>query len=115
VREFNRVEAMGLVGAGERTRYVSLVVEVMRDYLAARFPEASLALTSREVVQLLRRHSTVPIELLARVLHETDLAKFAGWTLNEQRARELAREARAIVEHDHKASQPAPAPARAAA
>ena len=107
LREFNRVEAMGLVGAGERTRYVALVIEVMRDYIAARYPEASLALTSRELVQVLRRHPSVPIELLARVLHETDLAKFAGWTLNEQRARELAREARTIVEHEHRASQPA--------
>ena len=113
-REFNRIEAMGLVDAGERTRFVALVVEVLRDYLVAQHPDATLALTSRELVAIMRKHPTVPIESLARVLHEADLAKFAGWSLTEERARNLSREARAIVEQDHRASQPAP-PVQAAA
>jgi hypothetical protein len=112
VREFNRIEAMGLVDAGERTRFVALVVEVLRDYVAARYSDATLALTSRELVALMRRHPTVPLEQLSRVLHEADLAKFAGWSLSEERARNLARDARAIIEHEHLASQP---PAQAAA
>jgi hypothetical protein len=37
-----------------------------------------------------------------------DLAKFAAWTLSEDRARNLARDVRAIIEHEHRASQPAP-------
>jgi hypothetical protein len=106
LKEFTRLEAMGLVDAGERTRFVALAVEVLRDYLVARYPDASLALTSRELIAALRHHSHVPMEHFARVLHEADLAKFARWTLTEERARNLAREARAIVEHDHKASQP---------
>ena len=113
-REFNRIEAMGLVDAGERTRFVALVVEVLRDYLAARHPDATLALTSRELVAVMRKHPTVPTEPLARVLHEADLAKFAAWSLTEERARNLSREARAIVEQEHRASQPAP-PVQAAA
>jgi hypothetical protein len=114
VREFNRLESMGLVDAGERTRFVALVVEVLRDYIAARYPDATLALTSRELVAVMRRHPTVPLEQLARVLHEADLAKFAGWSLSEDRARNLARDARTIIEHEHQASQP-PAAAQAAA
>jgi hypothetical protein len=116
-REFTRIESMGLIEAAERTRFVALVVEVLRDYLAARYPDASLALTSREVVTLLRRHPAVPVEPLSRVLHEADLAKFAAWTLTEDRARALARDARDIVAREHQASQPAaaPAPAQAAA
>jgi len=113
-REFNRIEAMGLVDAGERTRFAALVVEVLRDYFATRHPDAGLALTSRELVGVLRRHPTVPIEPLTRVLHEADLAKFANWALNEDRARSLARDARAVVEHEHRASQPEPAAERAA-
>jgi len=113
-REFNRIEAMGLVDAGERTRFVALVVEVLRDYLAARHPHATLALTSRELLAVMRKHPTVPIEQLARVLHEADLAKFAGWTFIDHQARDLAKAARAIVEHEHRASQPAP-PVQAAA
>lgn len=106
LRELNRIDAMGLVDAGERTRFVALVVEVLRDYLAERIPVASLALTSRELVAILRRHPTIPLEQLSRVLHEADLAKFAGWTISVERARNLAREARAIVDHEHRASHP---------
>jgi hypothetical protein len=105
-REFNRVETMGLLDAGERTRFAALVVEVMRDYLAARYDDARLALTSRELVGVLRRTPAVPIEQLTRLLHEADLVKFANWTLTEDRARSLARDARAVVEYEHKASQP---------
>jgi hypothetical protein len=108
-REFARIEAMGLVEAHERTRFVALVVEVVRDYLAARYPEASLALTSREMVALLRRYPAVPVEQLARILHEADLAKFAAWSLSEDRARALARDARDVVGREYRASQPAPA------
>jgi len=106
VRELTRIEAMGLVDAGERTRFVALAIEVLRDYIAARFPDAPLSLTSRELVSVIRRYPTVPLEQLSRVLHEADLAKFAAWTLTEERARNLAREGRAIIEHEHKASQP---------
>jgi hypothetical protein len=107
-KELKRIEAMGLVAAGERTRFVALLVEVLRDYLVARYPEATLALTSREVVAALRRQPAVPLEQLTRVLHEVDLAKFAAWTLSEDRARNLARDVRAVIEHEHRASQPAP-------
>lgn len=107
-KELKRIEAMGLVGAGERTRFVALLVEVLRDYLVARYPDATLALTSRELVAALRRQPAVPLEQLTRVLHEVDLAKFAAWTLAEDRARNLARDVRAIIEHEHRASQPVP-------
>jgi hypothetical protein len=114
-KEFTRLEAMGLVDAGERTRFVALAVEVLRDYLAARYAEAELSLTSRELVTALRRSPAIPNEQLSRVLHEADLAKFARWSLTEERARNLAREAKNIVEHEHRASQPAPEEPRAAA
>ena len=115
-RELHRIEAMRLLDAGERTRYAALVVEVVRDYLAARYPEAGLSLTSRELLAALRRQPAVPLEQLGRVLHEADLAKFANWLLTEDRARTLAREAREVIEYEHQASQPVaePAPERAA-
>ena len=40
------------------------------------------------------------------MLHEADLAKFAAWAIAEDRARGLARDVRAIIEHEHKASRP---------
>lgn len=112
-QEFTRLESMGLVDAGERTRFVALAVEVLRDYLAARHAGATLALTSRELATFVRRQPTVPLEQLTRVLHEADLAKFAGFALSEHRARALAYDARGIVEREHAASQPAPEQAAA--
>jgi hypothetical protein len=107
-REFKRVESLGLLEAGERTRFMALMVEVMRDYLSARYAQASLALTSRELVTVLRRHPAVPVERLAHLLHEVDLVKFARWPLPPDRARDLARGTRAIVAHEHAASVPKP-------
>jgi hypothetical protein len=104
VREFDRIEALGLIDAGERTRFVTLAVEVLRDYLAARYPEALLALTSRELLVAMRRRPGVQPDALSRALHEADLAKFAGVGLTEERARALSAETRAIVERDHAAS-----------
>lgn len=113
-REFARVEALGLVDAGERGRYVALVVEVLRDYLSARYSTAGLSLTSTELHGALRAERAVPNEQLVRVLNETDLIKFARRQVSADRARELGREARAIVAHEHRASTPAAAPEKAA-
>ncbi len=113
-REFDRIEAMGLVDAGEFTRYVTLIVEVLRDYFASRHPEALLALTSHELVAALRRRPAVPLERLSGALREVDLAKFGGFVLSADRARMLAHEARAIVAHDRDVSQ-APPPTQVAA
>jgi hypothetical protein len=106
--DFARIEAMGLVDAGERTRFVSLVIEVLRDYLAARYPDARLALTSRELVATLRRRASISGDALQRALHDADLAKFAGMALTEERARAVGRDARAIVEREHAAAAEAP-------
>jgi len=96
-REFARIEALGLVDAGERGRYVALMVEVLRDYLAMRIPEARASLTSGELVAALQRVRAVPFARLATVLDEADLIKFARRIVTAERARELGREARAIA------------------
>ena len=114
VAEFDRVEALGLVEAGERGRYVALTVEVLRDYLATRYSQADLALTSTELSRSVRELPFVPAERLTRLLTEADLIKFARRPVSGDRAREIAREARAIVDAEHAASQPAPAAEKAA-
>ena len=43
-----------LLDAGERGRYVALMIEVLRDYLAARYAAASLSLTSTELQRAVR-------------------------------------------------------------
>lgn len=113
-REFARVEALGLIDAGERGRYVALMVEVLRDYLAACYPSAPLSATSTELLGALKSERAVPNERLMRVLNEADLIKFARRQVTAERARELGREARAIVTHEHAAKRPAPATEKAA-
>lgn len=112
-REFARIEKLGLVEAGERGRFVALMVDVLRDYLAARYDVARLSLTSSELLAALRAQHFVSLDRLARVLGEADLVKFAQRPVSSERARELGREARAIVAHDHAATR-APAVEKAA-
>ena len=100
-REFARVERLGLVEAGERGRYVALMVEVLRDYLAARYDVAPLSLTSTELLAALRGRPALPFDKLNRLLGEADLIKFAQRPVTADRARELGRDARAIVAQDN--------------
>lgn len=97
-REFARVDALGLLEAGERGRYVALNIEVLRDYLAARVPAALRSLTSTELLEAVRGAPQVPAERLAPVLAEADLVKFARRQVTAERARDLARETRGVVE-----------------
>jgi hypothetical protein len=106
--EFQRIEALRLLDAGERGRYVTLMIEVLRDYLAARYAEAALSLTSTELHRSLRGSPNVPDDRLARLLNDADLIKFARRPVSGERARDLGREARTIVTDEHKASQPSP-------
>jgi hypothetical protein len=105
VAEFQRIEALGLLDAGERGRYVTLTVEVVRDYLAARYAEATLSLTSSELTRTVRPFPHVPVERLTRLLTDADLIKFARRPVSTERAREIGREARIIVNDEHKASR----------
>lgn len=96
-REFTRVERMGLLEAGERGRFVALMVEVLRDYLALRLPGAAPSLTSTELIRFLRSRSDLPVPRLAAILNEADLVKFARRPVTGERAREIGQEARAIA------------------
>lgn len=116
-REFARVERLGLLEAGERGRFVALMVEVVRDYLALRVPAAAPSLTSSELIRYLRTRRNMPVQRLATLLAEADLVKFARRPVTAERARELGQEARSIVrevEQVVKREQAAPQSAKAA-
>jgi hypothetical protein len=108
VRDFERIELLGLIDAGERTRHVALVVDVLREYIADRFTGAPLSLTSTELLSATRQATTLPHDRLMRVLNEADLIKFARRPVSAERARDIGAEARELVEFEHQASQPAP-------
>jgi len=101
--DFERIERLALLEAGERGRYVTLVIEVLRDYLAARHTRAALSLTSTELQRAARELPTVPEGRLTRVLTDADLIKFARRAVSTDRAHDLGREARAIVVAEHAA------------
>ena len=82
------------------------MVEVVRDYLAARYREAPLSHTSVELLRVLHGQRAVAHERLSRLLTDADLIKFARRPVSGERARELGREARAIVAEEHAASIP---------
>lgn len=109
-REFTRIEALGLVEAGERGRYVALMVEVLRDYLALRVSDARASLTTSELLFALRQSGVVPTARLAPLLAGADLVKFARRSVGVDEARELGREARAIARDVEKAVTAAAAP-----
>jgi len=104
--EFQRIESLRLLDAGERGRYVTLMIEVLRDYLAARYAEAALSLTSTELQRSVRGHPHVPEERLTRVLTDADLIKFARRPVSTERARELSREVRGVVHDVEQALKP---------
>ena len=119
-REFARIEALGLVDAGERGRYVALIVEVLRDYLAARYAKAPLCfLHVIQVTRTLALDAELPAqisrgdEILLRA--ETEAQRLGMQTEKAPaQAREIGREARAIVAQVHAATLPAPAMEKAA-
>ncbi|MBC7791149.1 MAG: hypothetical protein H7Z74_14485 [Anaerolineae bacterium] len=114
-REFARVEAMGLLEAGERGRFVALMVDVMRDYLALRVDAAHPALTSSEIIRALENSSDVPSQRLGSILWEADLIKFARRPVTVERARAMARDSRGVVREVEDAVRARSAPDRAAA
>ena len=111
LREFERIERLGLVDAGERTRYVALVVDVLREYIAERASHAPLSMTSTELLAATQHFPTLPHDRLLRILNEADLVKFARRSVSADRARDIGREAKAIVEFEHEASKPMPSEA----
>lgn len=111
--EFERVERLGLVEVGERGRHVALMIEVLRDYLHARHPDARLSHTSTELLLALRGRESIPGERLGAVLAEGDLVKFARRAVSAERARQLGAESRAIVDTVEEAVRRAHAAAEA--
>jgi hypothetical protein len=96
-RDFARIEELSLIDAGERGRYVALHVDVLREYLAERIPDAARSLTSTELLAALSADAPVPLPRLVPVLAAADLIKYADRPVTANRARELAAESRGIV------------------
>jgi len=100
-REFHRIEQLGLPDKNEGALHVALMVDVMRNYLAARVDGVRASHTSSELVAAARAGGVIESGWsagLAELLRQADLAKFAAWRVDAARARELGADARAVVE-----------------
>lgn len=99
--EFDRIEKLRLVEAGEAGRHVSLMTDVLRRYLASRLDGVSLALTSGELQNAVRSAPSVPHDALRDVFASVDPVKFANAPLAAEHARAIGEEAKAIVRDEH--------------
>lgn len=113
-KEFDRIEALQLVTAGERGQYVALMADVLRGYLAQMAGAARISLTTTELAQALRAEPGVPALRVTRLLHDVDLVKFAGQTISAERAVELGQESRELVDSVENALEPTTERAEAA-
>lgn len=95
---FAHAARLGLLEAGETGRFALTHVDVMRRYLAARFPQAGPSQTAREVAQALVG-ADFPIlpERVADLLLRSEPIAFARAPVGADDARLIADEARAIV------------------
>ena len=104
-----------LVDAGEPGRHAALMTDVLRRDLAARVADASLALTSGELLAAVRGAPGVSYDRLQRLLAAIDPIKFAAAPVSPSEARALGNEAREIVRAEHQHALAVQAASEAAA
>ncbi len=91
---FTRLEAGALGAVGEPAREVAIATEIVRDYFAARHPDAHVSLTTAELLAVLPLRSSEERATLVELLAFADLVKYAKRVVN-------AREAAAFTERAH--------------
>jgi len=113
-QEFAKVEARRLIESGEPEEHVAAMVDVAREYLAARVPGVRRSDTTTELLRTMQPRSGIEDEL-PRLLALADMVKFARAEVVEQEAREAGTKVRSIVDHVEARLNPASEPAKRAA
>ncbi len=95
---FAALEALALAEAGEPGRHLIAHIDVLRAYVARRFPAAVESLTARELLGVLAT-SDFPLrpERLGELFEREGTVRFAAAPIEPATAIALSREARAIV------------------
>lgn len=97
-QEFAKVESRRLIETGEPEEHMAAMVDVTREYLAARVPGVRRSDTTTELLSAMQPRQGIEVEL-PELLERADLVKFARASVNEQEAREAGAQVRAIVDH----------------
>jgi hypothetical protein len=113
-RAFERIERMGLLEGGRGDVYLALMVDVAREYLAARVPGVRRSDTTSELLRAMQPRDGIEAEL-PRLLERADLVKFARADVTREEAGEAGLALRAIVDHVETRLNPESEPARKAA
>jgi hypothetical protein len=97
-RAFRALETLALADAGEPGRHVIAHVDVLRAYVARRFPTAIESLTARELLTALATADfPLPPERVGALLERDSAVRYAAAPIAPETATALAKEARAIV------------------
>ena len=97
-QEFARIDARHLLEDGQRTEYFAAMVDVAREYLAARVPGVRRSDTTSELLRAMKPGGGVEMDL-PRLLEQADLVKFARGDVSLEEAREAGLTLRAVVDH----------------
>jgi hypothetical protein len=95
--EFARIEARRLLEDGQYAEYFAAMVDVAREYLAARVPGVRRSDTTTELLRAMSPGAGAEAEL-PRVLEQADLVKFARADATLEEARESGRLLRTVVD-----------------
>jgi hypothetical protein len=97
-REFAAIEARRLLETNRAAAYLVAMVDVVREYLAARVPGVRRSDTTLELLNVMKPRDPVETEL-PRWLGEADMVKFARADVASGDAAEAGRVLRAIVDN----------------
>jgi hypothetical protein len=97
-QEFAGIEQRRLLEDGNYTEYYARMVDVVREYLAARVPGVRRSDTTAELLRTMQPREGVESEL-PRLLQRGDLVKFARAGVSLEESREAGIVLRAIVDH----------------
>jgi hypothetical protein len=97
-QEFARIEERRLIETGEPQEYLAAMVDVGREYLAARVPGVRRSNTTIELLRAMQPRDGVEGEL-PRLLDRADLVKFARGDASPDDARAAGALVRTIVDH----------------
>ena len=110
-KEFARIEARRLIEADRAAEQVVAMVDVTREYLAARVSGVRRSDTTHELISAMKPRDGVEAEL-PRLLEQADLVKFAQGDVGRAEAAAASSALKAIVDHVEARLDPESEPAR---
>ncbi|MFL5594566.1 MAG: hypothetical protein ACJ785_08145 [Gemmatimonadaceae bacterium] len=112
-QEFARIAAQRLLEEGRAAEYFTAMVDVAREYLAARVTGVRRSDTTSELLRAMQPREGIETDL-PRLLDHADLVKFARTDISREDARQAGLALRAIVDHVEARVNPESAPAKRA-